>query len=74
MVLLAHPQEATKPDNGKHDIVRELVQDNILDTPDFVAIRVFDTRPNDRLRANRVRCCSVHTHTNPPDVKQLSFV
>src|SRR5579859_7882099 len=71
MVLLAHAQEAAKTHNCKHNMVGELIEDDILDLSDLLPSRVLDTRAKNRLRANRVRFCSAHSHdSGPPNVNQ----
>src|SRR5882724_9342725 len=62
MIFLTHPQEATETNDCKHDVIGQLVENDILDVSDLVATRVLHARANDCLRANRIGTCSTYSH------------
>src|SRR5438445_4623523 len=62
MIFLAHSQEATEAHDCKHDVIGQLVENNILDLSNLLASRVPDARTKDCLRADRVGTCSANSH------------
>jgi hypothetical protein len=52
VVFLAHAEQAAEADDGEHDVVRGLVEDDVLDLADFLAGLVEDVSIDDFARAD----------------------
>src|SRR5438105_2099786 len=62
MIFLAHPQEATEAHDCKHDVIGQLVKNDVLDLANLLAGQILDARSENLLRTNRVGACSAYAH------------
>src|SRR5258708_4640055 len=62
MIFLPHSQEATEAHDGKHDVIGQLVENDVLDLANLLAGQILDARADYLLRANRVGACSANSH------------
>src|SRR6185436_13685783 len=64
MVLFVHAEKATEPDHRVDNVVRQLVEHDVLNLADFLASRILDAGANYFLGANDLGMAGCGSHVD----------